>query len=501
MNRTAGYSHHWAIHREFTPSEWSHIVLETARIIQKAKEAGVEVGNESGHGSPTLNRQMIVFNGAPPDEYETFYLSQTPDKHDLDMYQRFVQVGDEDEDGPTIARGFCKTNGKPYDDVVVSVLAVAQKTAPEAITVTSDGGKGAIRRVFGSQSIPPEVTTPPRNTPMSDRALRSHLIRLAHQHPEFRKDILPLVTACDGGAEGPMMGKYEEGKPADPTENMTPEAKKEWEQNTDKYKDKFKSAEEEKKEVAEEEKKKAALRASLIRLAHSNPSLRSDLLPILTASHDVEAGSYQDYLKKKKKQGKPPMKKDEWEARTNGGSQGGSTSKKKDAPKEEEEKDEPKKEKDEPKKDMKSLTQRELDKAFEGGDFYTSNAARVENQRRVDELRARTLKQGGSVTHRATIGIRLRTTRVTPGPAGGFLDNPSAATYVEGVMTMTKGVEDVAPLKFGAKIIDSGSGFFDVVSFAPLRSVSGAGAEGLLSFYKEMFSEIIAANPDLVALR
>lgn len=35
--------------------------------------------------------------------------------------------------------------------------------------------------------------------------------------------------------------RFEEGKPADPTEKMTPEQKAEWEKNTDKYKDKFKS--------------------------------------------------------------------------------------------------------------------------------------------------------------------------------------------------------------------------------------------------------------------
>ena len=106
---------------------------------------------------------------------------------------------------------------------------------------------------------------------------------------------------------------------------------------------------------------------------------------------------------------------------------------------------------------------------------------------------ARSQKQGGSATHRATIGFRVRTTRVTPVPMG--------ARWVEGVMTMTRGVEDVAPLKFEASVLDNGGGFYEVVTFAPLRAVSGAGAEGLLSFYKEMFSEIIAANPDLVALR
>lgn len=36
--------------------------------------------------------------------------------------------------------------------------------------------------------------------------------------------------------------RYEEGEPADPTENMSPEDAAEWERNTEKHKDKFKSA-------------------------------------------------------------------------------------------------------------------------------------------------------------------------------------------------------------------------------------------------------------------
>jgi len=75
---------------------------------------------------------------------------------------------------------------------------------------------------------------------MSDKALRAGLIRLAHSHPEFRKDLLPIITAC--GVEGPMMGKFEEGKPADPTKNMSPEDAAEWKKQNELNKDKFKGA-------------------------------------------------------------------------------------------------------------------------------------------------------------------------------------------------------------------------------------------------------------------
>ena len=58
-----------------------------------------------------------------------------------------------------------------------------------------------------------------------------------------------------------------------------------------------------------------ALRASLIRLAYQNPSLRADILPLVTK----EAGSYRDYVEKKRKKGEKPLAEDAWKARTQGG--------------------------------------------------------------------------------------------------------------------------------------------------------------------------------------
>jgi len=56
-------------------------------------------------------------------------------------------------------------------------------------------------------------------------------------------------------AEEEKQTKFEEGKPADPTKNMTEEEAKEWKANTEKYKDKFdKKAEEEKQTKFEEGK-------------------------------------------------------------------------------------------------------------------------------------------------------------------------------------------------------------------------------------------------------
>ena len=75
---------------------------------------------------------------------------------------------------------------------------------------------------------------------MADTTLRSKLIRLAASRPDLRPHLLPLLsdkTAACG--EGTVMAKFEEGKPADPTENMSPEDAAEWKKqnviNTDKF--------------------------------------------------------------------------------------------------------------------------------------------------------------------------------------------------------------------------------------------------------------------------
>lgn len=139
---------------------------------------------------------------------------------------------------------------------------------------------------------------------MSDKKLKAELTKLAYNNPELRKDLLPLlkesgkkdtfkcpecgskvlentgycmkckkkVKKSSLGMEDELPGihesRFEEGKPADPTQNMTPEEAEKWENMNEKYRDKFK-------------KKDAALRADLVKLAYNNPELRKDILPLI----------------------------------------------------------------------------------------------------------------------------------------------------------------------------------------------------------------------------
>ena len=202
-----GYTNYYYQKRDFTLEEWSKIVAETKRIIAKAESGlysgeetkdsnetvdlqgkrvlfkGVPVVNNKGEKvaddvavqfrdgfnnkgawrtfphpdmdiphkgkkillagwdgtkRPTVTKNRISLNGKAPEDYETFTLCRKKGKP-----QDFLTSPKEDE-----YFAFCKTEYRPYDAVVVSILDVARKVAPDAIRVSSDGGDEAIRYMF-----------------------------------------------------------------------------------------------------------------------------------------------------------------------------------------------------------------------------------------------------------------------------------------------------------------------------------------------------------------
>lgn len=179
---TMGYTHYWTQKRAFTDAEWKLLLGEAKRLIAKAarghyysgqedaasqdslldeqgcrhgfKEEGawrtfphsdapvpcqgepIPLAGPKGTGKPHLSKHIIALNGRRPHDYESFVLGKEPP----------TRVNDRQEpDGLT---NFCKTEYRPYDAVVVSILAVARFIAPGAITVSSDGGDKAIRYLF-----------------------------------------------------------------------------------------------------------------------------------------------------------------------------------------------------------------------------------------------------------------------------------------------------------------------------------------------------------------
>lgn len=178
-----GYTHYWQQFRPFTDQEWSRILAEAKRIVAKAarglyagkedaqsaaechrdehnfrvgfKEeyawrtfanpevaiptagAPIKLAGPQGEGPVEFGPNDIALNGTSEGDecYESFHLRKAP------------KASEGDEPGKGIF-DCCKTEYRPYDPVVVSILHVARTIAPQAITVDSDGGPEAIKLMF-----------------------------------------------------------------------------------------------------------------------------------------------------------------------------------------------------------------------------------------------------------------------------------------------------------------------------------------------------------------
>jgi hypothetical protein len=104
-----GYTHYFTI-KEEPPKEMQDKVLRAAKaIVGYAKtELGLAIDDLSG--------TIININGTPPEDYETFYVD-------------FTELG----------FGFCKTNLRPYDQVVVAILMAMDTIMGDYVDVSSDG--------------------------------------------------------------------------------------------------------------------------------------------------------------------------------------------------------------------------------------------------------------------------------------------------------------------------------------------------------------------------
>ncbi len=112
----------------------AHVPHPEQPIPQKGEP--ILLAGPTGRGKPRLNRHLISLNGKQPHDYESFVLGKEPPR----LYSDHLH---NDE-----LSGFVKTEYRPYDAVVVSILAAARTTAPDAIEVRSDGGDKAIRYLF-----------------------------------------------------------------------------------------------------------------------------------------------------------------------------------------------------------------------------------------------------------------------------------------------------------------------------------------------------------------
>jgi len=128
-----GYTHYWKqkIDTPFTDEEWKKIVDATKEILTKAAHAGIVINGGDGTGEAAISDNAISLNGCGPDSHETFYLTRVPEQPEW-----------REKEKETFS--FCKTARKPYDRVVVSILAKAKEIAPDKIRISSDGGAEAL---------------------------------------------------------------------------------------------------------------------------------------------------------------------------------------------------------------------------------------------------------------------------------------------------------------------------------------------------------------------
>ena len=122
---TEGYTNYWQQSEDFTSSEWSKIVRLAKATIKKAEKQGIVIRDGWGKGRPVVNNKEIYLNGDAKNnlDHETFLITKEVNK------RPFVQY----------ASGLTKTNRKPYDAVVATILVGIQKIAPKKFKPRADG--------------------------------------------------------------------------------------------------------------------------------------------------------------------------------------------------------------------------------------------------------------------------------------------------------------------------------------------------------------------------
>jgi hypothetical protein len=104
-----GYTHYWTLQNGLEQSDWNTFLEGARKIIETAKEAGIQLADES-EGS------AIFLNGVGEGAHETFSITSEDVGYD-----------------------FCKTGFKPYDAVVTAILIHAKNCFKDGITIKSDG--------------------------------------------------------------------------------------------------------------------------------------------------------------------------------------------------------------------------------------------------------------------------------------------------------------------------------------------------------------------------
>lgn len=126
-----GYTHYWSYlpESEQWHAAFPQLLADTRTILQHLDARGIATAGPHGDGAPLLTAREIAFNGAEPDDYESFILDTTQDP---DTHHRTWR-------GDTFTWAFCKTAHRPYDLAATAVLLRARQLAPWHFAISSDG--------------------------------------------------------------------------------------------------------------------------------------------------------------------------------------------------------------------------------------------------------------------------------------------------------------------------------------------------------------------------
>jgi hypothetical protein len=132
-----GYTHYWN-HDGIDEEQWAGIMRDALIILSNVRARGITLAGGNGTGKPEITADMIRFNGADPDDYETFAIGRNHTSFD-----------------------FCKTEYRPYDLAVMLMLLAAHRRV-DSFQFRSDGewesdeweqGRAMFTELFGAGAI------------------------------------------------------------------------------------------------------------------------------------------------------------------------------------------------------------------------------------------------------------------------------------------------------------------------------------------------------------
>lgn len=99
-----GYTHYWSTSKN--NANWDKFIQFVSLAILHENARGIKIADGFGENEPELNERRVWLNGSDENDesHETFSIRRTVSE-----------------------RGFCKTNRKPYDTLVVACLVAGEE--------------------------------------------------------------------------------------------------------------------------------------------------------------------------------------------------------------------------------------------------------------------------------------------------------------------------------------------------------------------------------------